>query len=211
MGYSYRTNLRCTRPELIASGSTFAQSTYSEIIEKVEDEIHFITRAGDIHEDLKKLSKQHPDVSFTAKTWNDCDFYDRTIWTIVHKNGDYKQIDATPEYVFLGPGEPECDESLSEEMRNKVSHFLDEIKPHTLFSESGDSSQYYGDGLRAYFSFIWETEDHRFIAENKHGYMIQIKYESKDKENLERLRVINKSLRAQLNRKDDEGYDGLPF
>jgi len=209
MGQYYRTNLRCSQPELIASGSSFERSSYSEIIDIVKDEFHYLTRAGDIHKDLQELSKQHPDVVFSARTWCDSDYYDRHIYTLVYNNGEYKDVDASPGYVFAGPSEADLDKALPEEMRNKLSQFLDEIKPHTLFSDSGDSSQYYRNGLQAYFSFIWETEDHRFTAENKHGYMIYINYESKDKENLERLRADNSSLRAQLDRKD--GYNDLPF
>ena len=37
MGYS-RTNLSCTRPELIASGSTFNQNTNSELLEVKDSE-----------------------------------------------------------------------------------------------------------------------------------------------------------------------------
>lgn len=209
-----RTNLTCTRPEIIASGCTFVQASDSELIGNKGNEMHFTTHGDNMHEELLKLSIEHPGESFSARTWNDSDYYYRIIYTVTYKNGHYQEINSEPGYVFCGPSLDSVDDSLSEEFQQKILCFLKEINPPKLFSQGSEEEefpkgQYLKDGLRAYITFERETEDHRFIAENKHGYMIEIKYQSKDKENLKRLRLDNEILRKQLNESDD--YDNFPF
>lgn len=214
MGCYYRTNLRCTKPEIIASGSSFAQSTKSEIINTDENEIHYFTNNDVLHEELLDLSKEHPDVSFTAKTWCDSEYYAQIVWTLIYTNGSYEKVNREPRYLFSWSCTGAVDDSMIEEFRRRISQFLDRSAPHKLFPQKErenkcPSGQYYNDGLIAYVKFIWETEDYRFTAENKHGYLIKIKYESKDKENLKRLRIDNKILREQLNDTNDN-FD-IPF
>ena len=214
MGYYYRTNLTCTDPDLIASGSTFNQKIiYYEIIGTKGSEIQYISRIGPLHDEVIKLSLQHPNEEFHITTWNNSEILFCKKYTGVIHNGEYKETQIEPRYVIVGPQIGQVDNSLVVQFREKLSKYLEKVKKG---SKGSDNRIHYNipdpnitfDGLKVIAKFIWETEDHRFIAENKHGYMIEIKYESKDKENLERLRLDNKILMEQINKKDD---DNLPF
>lgn len=220
MGYCYRTNLKCTKPELISPGSTFEQSTYSEIIKVVGDEFHYITRAGDIYDEILNLSKEHPDVVISARTWNVSEFFEQIEYKLIYSNGTCEEIGSEPRYQISYPNLSEEASTFCDEFADKIFDFVKKNPPYKLLHPNSSrdyhpASQYRDDRFEAYLKFKWENEDHRFTAENKHWYLIEIKYESKDQENLKRLRSENEMLKKQLHSGNgnsiDSEYDELPF
>ncbi len=213
MGYYFRTNLSCTNPELIESGSTFNQKTYSEIIGTNGNEIHYINWKATMYDEVIELSIQNPGEEFYISCWYD-DFYSSTKYTGVIKNGEYHETKVEPIYMFSYPSNLKVDSKLIDEFVQKITQYLDDVK---YYKEDSDKIVYYNlpdnspnkNGLKSYITFTWETEDHRFIAENKHDQLIEIKYESKDKENLKRLKRENEILKEQVN--DTSEYPELPF
>ena len=166
-----------------------------------------------MYTEVEELSLLYPEEEFFITSWNDSDYYDRKRYTGVFINGDYEETKVEPEYTFFGPSEQNVDSTLINEFVQKMSKFIDKAisqkdDPSSVTNYLIPDNSQDKDGFKTYITFQWETEDHRFIAENKHGYMIEIQYESKDKENLERLRLDNKILMEQINKKDD---DNLPF
>ncbi len=220
MGYYSRTNLRCSRPELIASGSTLNKKYNSNIIGCNGDAIHFLTRKFFLHEDILKLSEDNPDVTFTAITWNASEYYEQIVYTIIYSNGKYEEIGSKPNYQVSYPQLSEEATTYCNEFIDKILDFVENYPPHDLIPQMGNedhnpSSQFRDNGLEAYLKFTWENEDHRFNAENKHWYLFEINYESKDQENLKRLRtekdMLKKLRKSDSGNSKDQEYDVLPF
>ena len=213
MGYTYRTNLSCTNPELLASGSTFNQTTKSEIIKIKGNEVHYHTYCDTMYDELLELSIKYPKEKFFITYWDD-DYYSCEQHSGVFSEGIYHETTIDPKYRFQYSKNTGADQNLVDEFIDKISKYLDAKKYQ---KDHSDPMIYYQipnaeechDGLKASVKYIWETEDHRFIGENIYYHVIEISYENKDKENLKRLKLENENLKHQLD--DTIGFDDLPF
>lgn len=186
-----RTNLSCTNPEIISSGSTFQKNTKSKLLGSNDNIFHYLTERDSMHEEIIELSKVHPNQTFTATTWDDTAYYFRVLYTTVYHRGMHHEINMKPGYVFSYP----CmlDEELKRRLIAHIKLYLERIEK-TTYNKYGEkdfdliSHKEDIDGFSSYLTITWENEDHRFIATNKCGYMFDIEYKSKDRENLQKLR-----------------------
>lgn len=207
------TILSCTNPELLASGSTFNQSTKSEIAKIKENEVHYHTFRNTMYDELLELSVKYPKEKFFVKYWDD-DIYSCEQHSGVFSEGKYHETSIDLQYSFHVDRSIDVDRELVDEFIGKISKYLDSIKYQKNHS---DPMIYYNipnageshDGLKASVKYIWETEDHRFIGENIYFHVIDISYENKDKENLKRLKFENMELKHQLD--NPRGFDEVPF
>lgn len=185
MGYS-RTNLSCTRPELIASGSTFNQNTNSELLEVKDGKASYRTLNGTIHHEVDELSKLHPKETFTVTWWWDEDYYHRVICTGLFNDGKYKKVKFEPSYVFFGPTVGVVEDQLIDRFKdvimkyvNRIDIIRDDPEEGTVFDRLNDQN-FFDDDFQSHFQIIWENSEHKFIGTNDFGYLIEIKYERKD-------------------------------
>jgi len=216
-----RTNLSCTNPEIISSGSTFYKNTDSILLGSEDNVFHYLTDSSFMHEELIELSKIHPDQTFTATTWEDTEYYDRVIWRVIYHSGKWNEISKKPGYVFTYP--INSDEELTKKFMARINLYLERIertrhnikgeKEFDLISHEKDN-----DGFSSYLTITWENQDHRFIATNKYGYMFEIEYQNKDKENLQKLKEKLNLLELELDairkakeNETDDSEDFLPF
>ena len=208
-----RLTLASTKPEILASGSTFNQNTKSEIVEINNSVVHYRASRKEMYDEIIELSKEYPDEKFFITYWDD-DFYVPNEYSGVFFDGTYHKTTIKPLYRFQIDVNIDVDRQLVDEFLEKIFNYLDEKK---YKKDNSDPKIYYhvpnveevNDGLKASLKFTWETEDHRFIGENIHSRVIKISYENKDKENLEKLKSENSYLRQQLDSPIE--YQDLPF
>lgn len=143
--------------------------------------------------------------------WVD-DYYGYDIQTDQIISGVSECTKHRPGYVFLHMSN--VDSVPVKTFMDKISAYLDNF---TSTFESSVSkippihdNKMQEDGLQSYLTFAWETEDHRFTGINRYDYLIEISYENKDRENLEKLRNEVTILKKMLAEKDCSN-DGLPF
>ncbi len=208
-----RLKLSSTKPEILASGSTFNKSTKLEILKIIGGEVHFDAHKNEMYDEILGLSKEYPDEKFFI-TYRDYDYYSSYEYSGVFSNGTYHKTTIQPLYLFQTKGKVDVDRELVDEFVDKILKYLDEKK---YKKDDTDPMIHYQvpdveelcNGLKTSVKFIWETEEHRFIGENIYCRVIEISYENKDKENLKRLRNENANLRNQLECQGD--FNDLPF
>lgn len=188
MGYYSRTNLSCTKPELIASGSTFNQNTNSELLEVKDGEAYYRTLKTTMHHEVDELSKLHPEETFTLTLWWDEDYYHCIKCTGIFIEGIYKQIKLEPIYVFLGPEVGAVEDELINRFKDVVMKYVNRIDLIRNDPEEGpvferlNDQNFFGEDFQSHFQIIWENRKHKFIGTNDFGHLIEIKYERKDPE-----------------------------
>lgn len=211
MSYRIRTNLKCSNPELISKGSEFSINSKSEILDSQDREMHFFSRFGGMKDDIEELSKKYPDEIFTADMWID-DYYGSDVHTYQIISGVSECTKQRPGYGFSYKSN--VDSVLVKPFMDKISAYLNNY--FSTFESSVyeippiHDNELQEDGLHSYLTFAWETENHRFTGINRYDYLIEILYENKDKENVEKLRKDVTRLKEKLAEKDCSN-DGLPF
>ena len=61
MSYYAYTILECSNPELISSGSTFVNESYSKLLKIQNGKSHFITNKTTMEAEIFEFSKLHPE------------------------------------------------------------------------------------------------------------------------------------------------------
>lgn len=212
MGYYRVTRVSCTSPDLFVSGSTFNQEWSDCIVSIKNGVVEYYCRKDYLNDALIELSKQHPEVTFSAVTWNDSDYYDRIIYSIIIKNGVYEVVNREPEYQYFSPV-IDNDEynKLSRKFKDHVDIYLkridiirkDPIKG-TIFDFLNDNED--NDGFRSYYTIVWENHGHKFIATKRFTSHVIVEYQKKNPDN-DKLFDFEKD---QLKDDQDESND-LPF
>lgn len=198
MGYYSITNLSCTNPKILSSGSTYNQNTNSEFLGIENGKSHYRTWKSNMHQEILELSELHPDETFTETWWWDENYLKRILWTGVYFNGKYKELKMEPGYVFIEPSKGIVDDNLVKRFSEHVMLYVERINLIEEDPEKGTkfnflSHEMDGDGFCSHISITWENADHKFTAINKVGYMINIEYEKKEPMKNELEEIDNES------------------
>lgn len=188
MGYYSSTKLSCTRPELIASGSTFNQNTESELLEVKDGKALYRTWKSSMHNEIEELSRLYPEETFTITWWWNEDYFTRILWTGVFINGKYKEVKEEPGYSFFQNDVGSVDKELINRFQDVLMKYVERINivredpdEGTIFDIINDQN-FFDDDFRSHFQIIWENKEHKFTGTNKDGFIFDIKYEMKDPE-----------------------------
>jgi len=189
MGFYVGTKVSCTKPELLATGSTFNQE-WLDSIERIEDGITFYhCWKKYFNYALAELSRINPEVTFSGCTWIDDDYYDAVDLTFILKNGFYDYVDKAPHYQILFPFiEDEEYISLKNRFQKHIENYLQRIDIIRKDSENGVVFDFLNDieeqdGFSSYFTITWENEYHKFTATKRATSHVMVDYERKTPEN----------------------------
>jgi len=185
MGYRVRTNLRCTNPDLITSGSTFNKK-WEKFLLGFENGFTQYYCGGEYFNDaLFQLSQEYPLETFTGVTWNDSDYYDCMKFTLVIKNGDYKQIKCEPCYLYgIRMNKYEIPEGLFERFQKHIERYIERIDLVHRDPNKGEVFDFLNDkedldGFRSYYTITWENDKHKFTATRRFTSQIMVEYQKK--------------------------------
>ncbi|MBN1186494.1 MAG: hypothetical protein JXB49_29735 [Bacteroidales bacterium] len=213
MGYRRATKIKCTKPELFYTGSTFNKE-WKDFIFNVKDGVtEYYCRKDYLNNAIIELSIQHPEVTFTGVTWIDDDYYDSIDYTYIVKNGDLKVVKKEPHYQFLFPViEDDEYDMLASKFIDHVRQYLERIdvihtRPNeaTVFDFLNDKEDHAG--FRSYFTITWENKEHKFTATKRFTSHVIVDYQRKNP-------IENEELKIGENLSDDDQddmYDNLPF
>lgn len=185
MGYYSCTKLSCSKPEIIASGSTFNQNTTSELLEVKDGKAIYRTWKRSMLNEIYDLSELHPEETFTTTWWWDEDYYTRTFWTGVFINGKYKEVKVEPGYSFFQDTVRSVDEELINRFKDVLMKYVERINIVREDPEEGivfdflNEQNFFDDDFRSHFQIVWENKEHKFTGTNKIGLSFDIKYETK--------------------------------
>jgi hypothetical protein len=214
MGYDVRTNLSCSNPEVISSGSTFNQEWAKNLMEIDGGVFKYYSRGYYLHDNIAALSKQYPDETFTGITWNDSDIYDRIKYTLIYKNGECKQVNCEPGYVYgvYNDNYYEMPTDLFERFKKHLHRYIERIDIVREDIEEGVVFDFLNnkpdeDGFMSYYTIIWENDEHKFTATRRFTSQIAIKYEKKEPLPGRHLEKDKELVEAS----HDDLYDDLPF
>lgn len=214
MGYDVRTNLLCTNPTIIFSGSTFSQKWAKSLMEIDKGVFKYCSRGYSLHDDLVDLSKQYPNESFTGITWEDSNIYNRIKYTLIFKNGGCKQVNCEPGYVygFNNDNYYEMPTDLFERFKKHLDRYIERIDIVRENIEEGVVFDFLNnnpdeDGFMSYYTITWENDEHKFTATRRFTSEITIKYEKKQS-SANKRQEIEKELKES---NEDYSTDDLPF
>lgn len=212
MGNYIRTDLQCTNPELIASGSTFNHEWSYELMRIKNGITSYHCRKQYLNEAVKELSKLHPDETFTGKTWIDDNFEEFRKYTVIIKDGVESVVDVEPGYTYLSePIDDEEYERLLEDFKIHLDAYLKRIDIFNKDSEDGFEYDFLNDrpdsnGFSSYYTINWENDVHKFVAIKRYLSLITIHYERKDGKALKYKQI--KGFVSEANDSVDENdYD----
>ena len=182
MGYYVRTDLKCTNPELISTGSTFNQEWSHELQEIKNGITSYCSRKQYLNDAVKELSKLHPAETFTGRTWIDDNFEEYRIYTAIIRNGIESIVDVEPGYTFLFP--PIDDEEyhgLIEGFKKHVDNYLKRIDLFHENSERGFEYDFLNDkvddnGFKSYYTITWGNDKHIFTAKRRYPSLVIVDY-----------------------------------
>jgi len=186
MGYYVRTDLQCTNPELISSGSTFYNEWSHELMGIENGITSYYCRKQYLNEAVKELSKLHPEETFTGKTWVDDNFEDFRKYTVIIKEGEESVVDMEPGYTYISePIDDEDYERLIKDFKIHLDAYIKRIDIFNKDSEVGFEYDFLNDkpdsnGFSSYYTIVWENDVHKFVATKRFNSLITIHYERKD-------------------------------
>jgi hypothetical protein len=185
MGYYMQTNVSCTNPEILSSGSTFNQKWGNILMESKNGVAYYYCRKEYLNDAIVELSKQHPDVTFTGVTWRDDDFQDSVEFTSIIKNGKEEVVKIAPHYQILFP-------VIDDDEYNRLSirfgdhielylNRLDIIKDDPIEGQVIDilNDKKDEEGFKSYITITWENDKHRFTATKRYTSQVMVGYEKK--------------------------------
>jgi hypothetical protein len=191
MGYYRGTRVSCTKPELLASGSTFNQKWADFIVSIMSGVTYYHCRKEYLNDAIVELSKQHPDVTFTGVTWTDDDFQDSVEFTSIIKNGKEEEVKIAPHYQILFP-------VIDDDEYNRLSirfgdhielylNRLDIIKDDPIEGQVIDilNDKKDEEGFKSYITITWENDKHRFTATKRYTSQVIVDYHRKKPESNE--------------------------
>lgn len=212
MGYNRQTNVSCTNPALIDSGSTFNHEWKDSIL-KIENGVtYYNCRKEYLNDALFELSKEYPNETFTGVTWNDSDYDDCIKYTLIFKNGEYNVVKMEPEYQYLFPviENEECNK-LAERFKAHLEIYLkriDIIKANpvegTVFDFLNDKKD--KDGFSSYYTIVWENDQHKFTATKRFTSLVIMDYQKKEPK-LDKILELEEGQ----DKKEPKGSNNFPF
>ena len=213
MGYHRGTKVKCTKPELFYTGSTFNKE-WKDFILDVKDEVtEYYCRKNYLNDAIIELSKQHPEVTFTGVTWTDDDYYDAIDFTYIVKNGALKVVQEEPHYQFLCPViEDDEYDMLARKFIEHVRQYLQRIDlihvesgEDTVFDFLNDKTD--PEGFRSYYTITWENDNHKFTATKRFTSHVIVDYQRKKP-----VEKVKMKSDANISGDDqDDIYESLPF
>jgi hypothetical protein len=185
MGYRFRTNVRCTNPGLIASGSTF-NIKWGKFILGIRSGITQYYCGGDyLNSALLEFSRKNPQEVFTGVTWNDSDYYDCKKYTLIIKNGEYEQVKCEPFYVYgFRINDYEIPEGLFERFEKHLERYIERIDIVHRDTNKGEVFDFLNDkedqdGFRSFYTITWENDKHKFTATRRFTSQVMVDYQKK--------------------------------
>jgi hypothetical protein len=127
MSYYSHTIIECSNPNLINSESTFVKETDSMFHETINGQSHFFTWRNTMDEEIVKLSKRHPEDSFTTECHWDKESPNSLIYKDEFKNGIQKLLGVEPEYFFCRPVNEYPNKKHFETFQNHVLKYLSRL------------------------------------------------------------------------------------
>ena len=185
MGYYVRTDLKCTNPELISSGSTFNEEWSHELKEIKNGVTSYCCKKQYLNDAVKELSKSHPTETFTGRTWINDNILEYRIYTAIIKNGIESIVDVEPGYSFLFPPiDDEEYQSLIEEFKKHVDNYLKRIDLFHKGSDQGFEYNFLNDkvddnGFKSYYTITWGNDKHIFTATRRYPSLVMVDYQRK--------------------------------
>jgi hypothetical protein len=191
MGYYTQTNVSCTNPEILSSGSTFNQKWGDFLMQSKNGVAYYYCRKEYLNDAIIELSKENPAVTFTGVTWNDSDYYDCIKYTLIIKNGKYKIVKYEPEYQYFFPIiEDDEYKRLAERFREHIDLYLkrldivnDDPVERELIDFLNDKED--NEGFKSYCTITWENDEHLFTATKRFTSHIIVDYKRKKPKVLE--------------------------
>ena len=213
MGYYRGTKIKCSKPELLFTGSTF-NSEWKDFIVGIESGVTFYhCRKNYFNNALAELSRSNPEVIFSGCTWIDDDYYDAIDYTFVLVNGTYEYVDMAPHYQILLPViNDEEYNSLANRFVKQIEIYLQRIdiirkdsENEVFFDFLNDKEEQ--DGFVSYFTITWENDIHKFTATKRFTSHVIVDYQRKNPVEKEQTK-IDKHL---SDNNQDDSYESLPF
>ena len=210
MSYYAYTILECSNPELISSGSTFVNESYSELLKIQNGKSHFITNKRTMEAEIYELSMKHPNETFTAEWHWDEDYYDCILYLFECKNGEFKELDLKPGYMFYYP--PSILVSKEEQLafQNHVLEYLNrldivvEIDGYFILDKLNTKQDKYG--YASYITITYENDLYKWTATRTGTTCIEV---SIGKKVPKTVSLKEKENKTSIDENSD--YDDLPF
>ena len=210
MSYNAYTVLECTNPELISSGSTFVNESYSKLLKIENGKSHFITNKTTMIGEIYALSMKHPNETFTAEWHWDEDYYDCILYLFECKNGEFKELGLKPGYGFLYPSSIPVNKEEQLAFQNHVLEYLNRLdivvekdRHFTLDKINNKKDKH---GYKSYFTITYENELYKWTATRTGTTCVEVSIEEK----LPKTGSLNDNEYKTSNDENSE-YDELPF
>ena len=202
------TVLESTNPELISTGSTFANETTSEFVRFYNNQAHFLTKKNTMDVELLQLSRKYPGEIFTAERQIHHAHIERFIYCFEYQNGYCKEVSRKPGYLFF---ESESEIPNMEEYSAFQDHVLQYLKRLDIINEekgfmldklNNEKNRY---GYESYITITYENEQYRWTAEKKGISHIHVRVEKK----MPKI-CLFEGLNDEMRLRTNEEYDDLP-
>ena len=209
MSHYSHTIIECTRPELIASGSTFVKESESMFHETIKSKSHFFTWRKTMDEEIASLSAGHPEETITSECHWDKDSPNSLIYKKEYKNGIQKLLGVEPEYFFCLPHNVKPDKKHIAIFKEHVLKYLTRLD--VVNKVAGEYEIDRLDGQRdkhGYISNITITcENDKYIwsAEKNGSAYISVSVETK------KPKPKRQDIKGKNSIRTSEDYDNLPF
>lgn len=188
MGYRWCTNVQCTNPELIASGSTFNKKCKEFILTIESGTSKYYCIGQDFNDALFQFSREHPLETFTGVTWNDSLYYHCIEFTLIINNGEYKQVKSEPHYTYalLSCNMDEIPKGLYKRFRDHFKCYSERIDIIHRDPINGEVFDFLNDkrdqeGFSSFYTIIWENEEHKFTGTKRCESFVEVTYQRKVK------------------------------
>jgi len=213
MGYRLGTKVKCTKPELLISGSTFYNEWEDFLFEVKDGVTEYCCQKNYLNDALAELSRNNPEVTFSGCIWIDDDFENARDFTFILKNGIYDYIDMAPHYQILFPViEDDEYNSLKDRFVRQLEIYLKRIdvirkdaEEEVVFDFLNDKEGQ--DGFVSYYTITWENDIHRFTATKRYTSQVIVDYQRKSPYKKEETKIEENHTYDN----QDDMYDNLPF
>jgi hypothetical protein len=211
MSYYSHTILKCTKPDIIASGSTFVSETDSMFHETINGQSHFFTWRNTMDDEIVKLSTRHPEETLTTECHWDNESPNSLIYKNEFKNGIQKLLGVEPEYFFCRPVKEYPNKKHFEAFKDHVLKYLsrlDVVKAaeggYEIDRLDGEEDKY---GYKSSVTITYENDHYIWSAKKNGSAYISITVNKKDNRPPVWLAEINSKYGLEAN----EDYYELPF
>ncbi len=213
MGYYRGTKVKCTKPELFYTGSTFNKEWKDFIIDVKSGVTEYYCAKEYLNNALRELSKEHPEVTFSGITWIDDDYENAIDYTFILKAGSYEYVKMAPHYqIFFPIIKDEDYKRLAEKFSEQIHHYLNRID--LVIEDVGDESTFDflndkedEEGFKSYVTITWENEYHKFTATKRFTSHVIVDYQRINPSEKEQTKIDE----HHSNDNQDDSYESLPF